>query len=115
LALNALHRWLHSPLGDDALVEDAQDFHVQLETECPEECVRIETEERLAWGNAQREGLAAEARATELGMREVWDGEQRAGAVEVRRATDEEQRVALDAAAAEYIEDMATAEPRSKQ
>jgi hypothetical protein len=55
-ALNALHRWLHSPLGDDALIEEAQDYHEQVEAEGgAEDCERIQNEERAAWANAQRE------------------------------------------------------------
>lgn len=55
-ALNALHRWLHSPCGDDALVEAAQDYHEQLERECREDCARLDSEERIAWANLQRYG-----------------------------------------------------------
>ena len=52
-ALNALHRWLHSPFGDDLLIEEAQDFHEQVEKECAEDCPRLEEEERLAYGRLQ--------------------------------------------------------------
>lgn len=55
-ALNALHRWLHSPFGDDMLIEAAQDFHEQAEMEAPEECPRLDEEERLAYGLAMRGG-----------------------------------------------------------
>lgn len=55
-ALNALHRWLHSPVGDDALIEEAQDYHEQVETEegGAEECERLQVEERIAWATLQR-------------------------------------------------------------
>lgn len=53
-ALNALHRWLHSLVGDDALTEDAQDFHEHVHAECPSECDRLEEEERLAYGRLVR-------------------------------------------------------------
>jgi hypothetical protein len=55
-ALNALHRWLHSPVGDDMLTEDAQDYHEQVEAEGgTADCERLTDEERIAWGNARRE------------------------------------------------------------
>jgi hypothetical protein len=54
-ALNALHRWLHSPVGDDALIEEAQDYHEQVEAEGgTEDCNRLEQEERIAWANGLR-------------------------------------------------------------
>lgn len=55
-ALNALHRWLHSPVGEDALIEDAQDYHEQVEAECPEDCDRLTIEEREAWARLRRYG-----------------------------------------------------------
>jgi hypothetical protein len=55
-ALNALHRWLHSPAGDDALVEDAQDYHDRLAVGAPEECARLDVEEREAWARLARYG-----------------------------------------------------------
>ena len=55
-ALNALHRWLHSPAGDDGLIEGAQDYHEQVELECGvAECDRIQEEELIAWGTLKRE------------------------------------------------------------
>jgi len=53
-ALNALHRWLHSPGGDGELTEAAQPFHDQVELECPGDCERLEAEERLAWAQLRR-------------------------------------------------------------
>lgn len=53
-ALNALHRWLHSPAGDDALIEDAQDYHEQVEAEDAHDCERLQDEERIAWANLVR-------------------------------------------------------------
>jgi hypothetical protein len=55
-ALNALHRWLHSPVGDDELIEEAQDYHAQMEAEpgSAAECDRLQVEERIAWANGQR-------------------------------------------------------------
>jgi hypothetical protein len=66
-ALAGLHRWLHSPSGDCALIEDAQDYHEQVETESPSECERLDVEERdCPAGDAEM--LAAFDGAV------VWDG-----------------------------------------
>lgn len=48
-ALAALHRWLHSPGGDGELVEGAEQYHVQVEREGPDDCERLEEEEALAY------------------------------------------------------------------
>lgn len=57
-ALDALHRWLHSPLGEDALIEEAQDYHDQVEAEGgAADCERLTEEERLAWAQLRREGV----------------------------------------------------------
>lgn len=53
-ALTALHRWLHSGRGDCELIEAAQEFHDQVESESPAECQRLEAEEQ-----AEREADAA--------------------------------------------------------
>lgn len=61
-ALNALHRWLHSPVGEDLLIEEAQDFHELVHTEDAHDCERLEEEERIAWANASRGEVAGEER-----------------------------------------------------
>jgi hypothetical protein len=45
-ALAALHRWLHSPCGDCALIEDTSTYHVQVEAENPGSCEQLDAEER---------------------------------------------------------------------
>jgi hypothetical protein len=62
-ALAALHRWLHSPVGDDMLIEEAQDYHGQVETEQgTAECERLQTEEREAYDALMREDAIEQAR-----------------------------------------------------
>lgn len=84
-ALNALHRWLHSPSGDCALTDEAQDFHTQVEAECAAECARLEEEERLAHGRLLRYG-------TEVADVEETTAEEVAGVCRVCGCTDEDCR-----------------------
>jgi hypothetical protein len=84
-ALNALHRWLHSPTGDGMLTDEAQDFHTQVEAECASECDRLEEEERLAHGRLVRYG--SEASGTE-----ETTAEQLAGVCRVCGCTDADCR-----------------------
>jgi hypothetical protein len=64
-ALAALHRWLHSPVGDDMLIEEAQDYHDQVEAESAAECERLQTEEREAYDALMREDAAELVRRRE--------------------------------------------------
>jgi hypothetical protein len=49
-ALEALHRWLHSPAGDCVLIEGAEDYHTQVGGEAGDApaCQQLELEEREA-------------------------------------------------------------------
>lgn len=59
-ALAALHRWLHSPAGDCALIEDAQDFHTEVagddRGECPT-CLALDAQEREECSPAWQDGV----------------------------------------------------------
>jgi hypothetical protein len=64
-ALAALHRWLHSPIGDDALTEEAADYHEQVEAESGAgACEQIEKEERSAYEHLTLEDAIELARRT---------------------------------------------------
>ena len=54
-ALAALHRWLHSPIGDDVLTEEAADYHEQVEAESAAECARLQAEEDEAYAAFMRD------------------------------------------------------------
>jgi hypothetical protein len=64
-ALAALHRWLHSPIGDDMLTEEAADYHDQVEAENgAEACGQLEKEERSAFEQLTLEQAIELARRT---------------------------------------------------
>ena len=64
-ALAALHRWLHSPVGDCALTDEAADYHEQVEAEQgTAECERLEAEEGAAYAAFIREQAIELARRT---------------------------------------------------
>lgn len=61
-ALAALHRWLHSPIGDDVLIDEAADYHEQVEAEQgTAECERLQAEEDGAYATFMREQLIERA------------------------------------------------------
>ena len=81
-ALAALHRWLHSPIGDDMLIDESQDYHEQVEAESAAECARLQAEEREAYSGLQRDeatlraqecdhlsGVDSEGRCTHCGVK----------------------------------------------
>jgi hypothetical protein len=65
-ALDALHRWLHSPGGDGALIDDAETFHVERESL---ECHRLANEEQAEYASLAPERARLATAQAEHGVR----------------------------------------------
>lgn len=68
-ALAGLHRWLHSPSGDCALIDAAQAFHEQVEAEDRAVCARLEAEENAA----RSDDMSDRSRELVEGVRRVFE------------------------------------------